>query len=158
MSAANTPATTLNPVKKHRREVWLRIIVPVALPFAGLILLCAVLIAAVATDHLVSQQITVLMSLLATACLMLPMMILCLVPYGLLALSAYGSGQVYAHATGPLRAVRRLTEQVAAKTGQHIPRLARPVIGLNVRMARWEHMLRGWQQSQVPDGKDGSDE
>jgi hypothetical protein len=158
MSAADPVARNANPVRKHRREVWLRIVAPVVLPFAGLIALCAVLIVAVATDKLAGKQITVLMSILATACIMLPMMILCLVPYALLALSACGTGRVYAHASGPLRSMRHLTGQIAAKTARHVPRLARPFIGLNVRITRWEHTLRGWQSLGLPARKDGGDE
>jgi hypothetical protein len=147
-----------NPVQKHRRQVLLRIVAPVVLPFAGLILLCVVLAVAVATGVLVGKQITVVMGLVATAFIALPMVLLCLVPYFLLAVSAHLSGRAYAHARTPLRSARRLTEQVALKTDQTAPKLARPLIGMNTRLTRWEHGLRGWQQSAVPVEKEANHE
>ncbi|HVO69290.1 MAG TPA: hypothetical protein VMT24_04545 [Aggregatilineaceae bacterium] len=149
---------TANPVQKHRREVLLRIVAPVVLPFAGLILLCVVLALAVATGALVGKQITVVMSLVATVFIALPMTILCLVPYFLLAVSAHLSGRVYARARTPLRSARRLTEQVAHTTERDVPKLARPLIGLNTRLTRWEHALRGWQQSAMPAEKEANHE
>lgn len=134
-----------NPVTKHRRDVWLRIIAPVALPAIGLAVLCAALVAAVATDAMVSQRITVLMSFLATLFIAVPAVILCVVPYALLAFTATAAGIAYAHATGPLRAARGLTERVALKTDQLAPRLAQPFASLNVKVTRWEHTLKQWQ-------------
>jgi hypothetical protein len=147
-----------NPVQKHRRQVLLRIVAPVALPFAGLVLLCVLLAVAVATGALVGKQITVVMSLVAMVFIALPMTILCLVPYFLLAVSAHLSGRAYARARTPLRSARRLTEQMALTTDRHAPRFARPLIGLNIRLTRWEHTLRGWQQSAMPVEKEANHE
>lgn len=147
-----------NPVRKHRREVLLQIVTPVFLPLAGMILLCVVLAVAVATGALVGKQITVVMGIVATAFITLPLAILCLVPYFLLAAGAALSGRAYARATTPLRSARRLTEQVALKTDEVMPRLARPLIGLNTRLTRWEHRLRGWQQSALPVEKETNHE
>jgi hypothetical protein len=149
---------TVNPTRKHQREVWLRIIAPVVLPFIGLIVLGVILIVAVATHVMVSKQITVIMSLLATAFIALPMAILCLVPYFLLAVSAYGAGRVHANAQKPLRAVRRITGQIAEKTNRYFPRIAGPVISINVQIARWEQAFRSWQQSSPSSEEEKIDE
>jgi hypothetical protein len=154
----NTSPDTVTPTQKHRREVWTQIITPVALPMVGLIVLCAALVIAVAMDALASQQVTIVMGILATAFIAFPMVILCLVPYFLLVVGAYGTGRLYAHSTTPLRRVRRVTEQMAAKTNRYVPRLARPLIGLNDRLTRWEHTLRGVQRSSLPPGKGKIDE
>lgn len=147
-----------NPVRKHRREVLFQIVTPVFLPLAGLILLCVVLAVAVGTGALVGRQITVVMGIVATAFITLPLAILCLVPYFLLAAAATLSGRAHARATTPLRSARRLTEQVALKTDEVMPRLARPLIGLNTRLTRWEHRLRGWQQPAMPVEKETNHE
>jgi hypothetical protein len=149
---------TANPVQKHRREVLLRIVAPVVLPFAGLILLCVVLAVAVATGALAGKQITIVMGLVATVFIVLPMTILCLVPYFLLVVSAHLSGRAYARARTPLRSARRLTEQIALTTEQQAPKLARPLMGLNIRLTSWEHTLRGWQQSAMPIEKEANHE
>lgn len=149
---------TIDPIQKHRREVWLKIVTPVALGFLGLIVLSVVLVIAVATDAMVSKQITVMMSILATVFVILPLAIVCLLPYLLLALGAYGAGQLYAHVRTPVRFTRRLTEQVAVKTQRLAPRIARPFMGLNVRTTRWEHRLRGWNRPALPAGKEQTHE
>jgi len=136
----------MDPVRKHRREIWLRIVVPIAVPALALIALAVILIVAVATGGMVAKQITVIMSLLATAFIFLPMVLLCVVPYLLFAMSAAGVGVAYGKARTPLRFVRRLTEQVATKTGEIAPRVAQPLIGMNARLARLESTVRRWQQ------------
>ncbi len=140
MSAAS-PSN--QPVRKHQRDVRWRIVAPVALLGAVLIALCVALAIGVATGSLERTQVTVVMGILATAFVSLPLVILCLVPYLLLAALAQLAGQGHAHARGPLRRVRHLSEQLAVATDKHVPRLARPLIGLNVRLARWEHVVRG---------------
>ncbi len=138
-----TRLSAKNPIRKHKREVRWRIIAPVVLGAAGLVALCVALAVAVAVGNLESKQISVVMGIVATLFISLPLVVLCLVPYALLAALAQLTGQGYAHARGPLRRVRSLSEQVAVTTDKHVPRLARPLIGLNVRLARWEHVVRG---------------
>jgi hypothetical protein len=137
---------TVNPVRKHKRDVWLKIIAPVALPFAGLVALCVILAIAVATDALVGKQVSIVMSILATCFLALPAVIFCAVPYFLLAVIAALAGRGYAHAQTPLRFVRRTTEKIATKTDEYAPRVAQPLLALNVRLTRWEKTLRSWLQ------------
>lgn len=151
-----TPAT--NPVKKHRREVWLFIVGPVALALLVLVALCVAMAVAVATGSMEDMQITTAMGVVATLFVLFPLTLVCLVPYFVMAVLAAGAGQAYAHGRGPLRATRRLTRSVADQTNQHAPRLARPLIGLNVRMARWEHRLRGWRQPLLRSGEETADE
>jgi hypothetical protein len=141
---------TVNPVRKHKRDVWLKIIAPIVLPLAGLIALCVVLAVAVARDALVDKQITIVMSILATCFLALPAVLLCAVPYALLAALAVLSGKGYAQVQRPLRFTRRTTEKIAVKTDEYAPRVARPFVALNVRLTRWEHMLSSWLSLDTP--------
>jgi hypothetical protein len=115
-----------NPVRKHKRDVWLKIVFPV--------------------DALVSKQISIVMSILATCFLALPAVFLCAVPYALLAVIAALAGRGYAQARTPLRFARRTTEKIAIKTDQYAPRVAQPLLALNVRLTRWEKTLRCWLQ------------
>jgi hypothetical protein len=147
-----------DPVRKHQRELWLRIIAPVAVPLVGLVLLCVVLAISVLTGALVGKQVTTLMGIVATVFIVFPLTLACLVPYFVLVLSAYGAGRVYAHSRKPLRFSRRLTEQIATKTNQVAPKVARPLIGLNTRTTRWEHALREWVKPTLPTGKESTDE
>jgi hypothetical protein len=141
---------TVNPVRKHKRDVWLKIIAPIVLPLAGLIALCVVLAVAVARDALVDKQITVVMSILATCFLALPAVLLCAVPYALFAALAVLAGKGYAQAQTPLRFARRTTEKIAVKTDEYAPRVARPFLALNVRLTRWEQMVSSWLSLDTP--------
>jgi hypothetical protein len=135
---------TVNPIRKHRRDVWLKIILPVVLPMIGLLVLIGALIAAAANDTIGSKQITIIMSILATCFLSLPAVLLCLVPYALLAGTAILAGKGYEHAQTPVRFLRRLSERIAFATNVWSPRLARPVMALNVNLTRWEKTLNSW--------------
>lgn len=140
----NTSRSTINPVRKHRREIRNRIVLPVVLAFVALVGVCVIFIIAVAAGSMEATQITIIMSVVATIFIAIPLVILCAIPYVILALTAWGVGRIYAGARGPLGSVRSLTGQVATKTNEMAPRLARPTMALNIRLTRWEHTLRGW--------------
>lgn len=149
MSASHT---TSNPVRRHRRDIWLRIVAPVAIAALLLVAFCVILVVAVASDELVSAQVSVVMGIVATAFIALPLVILCVVPYAVLAVMAVGAGRLYRLSTGPLQTMRRMTEEAAHQTDRFAPKVAQPFVGLNTRIARWEYTIRGWQ------GKDAGDE
>lgn len=136
-------ARKTDPVAGHRRAVRLKIVGPVVLAALALVGVCGALILAVIGGALESKQITVVMGIVATAFLALPMAILCLVPYFALAALAALSGRGHARARGPLRSARRTTERLSRTTAAVAPRLARPLIAVNVRLTRWERTLRG---------------
>jgi hypothetical protein len=144
---------TTKPARKHRREVWLHIVAPVALPLAGIVVLCIGLALAVATDALVGKQVTTVMGVVVTLFVLFPLTLLCLIPYFLLVVTAYGAGWMHSGAMMPLQFVRRMTGQLAEQTARHVPKLGRPLIGLNARMTRWEHTLRS-----LASGKEAVDE
>lgn len=154
-----TSPSRVDPVRAHRRAVWFKIILPVALPMLLVIALCAALVVGVVTGELESNQITTVMNVVATAFIALPMMLLCLIPYVALVLLAWLSGKGYAHARTPLRFVRRLTGQIAVKTGQLTPHVTKPLVKLNMWVTRLEHTVRGWQQTPpLPNTKETNDD
>jgi len=147
-------ADASDPVSRHRRAVRWRIVAPVALSGLALVLLCAALIVAVAAGELSDTQITTVMGIVATAFIALPLAILCLVPYALMAALAVLAGKTYARARTPLRSVRRQTERLATTTNRVAPKLARPLVALNVRVTRWETMIRGQSHQALPVDKE----
>ncbi|MBN1679343.1 MAG: hypothetical protein JW966_03575 [Anaerolineae bacterium] len=157
----STLSRPVDPKRKHRREVWTRIVAPVVLSFLALIALCVALVIGVATGALVHKQVAIIMSVVATVFLALPMMILCLVPYFILAFTAVGAGRLHANVHKPLRGARRLSGSIAERTKQIMPRLAQPVAAFNVWVTRLEHTVRGLSQPAAVetndeiDGKDG---
>lgn len=153
-----TPSSKIDPVRAHRRAVWLKIIAPVVLPFLALLGLFAVLIAGIASGDLESAQLTTVMSVVATLFIALPLVLLCLVPYALFAALAVLGGRGYAQAKRPLRFTRRMTEQIAVKTDQIAPRLTQPLVNLNVTITKWEQTVRNWQPEPAQPGAKESDD
>ena len=149
--------SNVNPVHKHRREVRNRIVLPVVLSFAALVAFGVALIVAVAVDSMNATQVTVIMSIVATLFIAIPMVIVCVVPFVVLGLGAWGIGRIHAKARGPLGTTRRLTGKIATKTNELAPRVARPTMALNIRLTRWEHTLRGWLLPS-PEGEENTDE
>jgi len=147
-------ATGQSPVEKHRRDVRWKIVAPVVMSGVGLVAVGVLLMVGVAAGALVFEQVSVIMGILATAFIALPLALICIVPYLAFGALAVGTGKLYARARTPLRAARRFTERVSTRTQRTLPRLARPVIALNTRLARWEHTLLGWQQTALQAGKD----
>jgi len=154
----STTTGARTPIQKHRRDVRWKVVAPVVAASAALVLGAALLIVGVATDSLVFEQVSVIMGILGTAFVLLPLVLLCVLPYLVAAALAIGVGQLYARARSPIRATRRFTERVADRTHRTLPRLAHPLIALNARLARWEHTLLGWQRSALEARKDRSHE
>ena len=155
---SSAPLPQHDPVRAHRRAVWFKIVAPVVLPLIGLVVLCIALIAGVVTGTLESARLTVLMGVLSTAFIALPLVILCIVPYFLLATLAYLGGWSYRQISVPMRFARRLSAQVAVTTERAAPRVAQPLISFNTLLARWENTLRHWQRILPVAEKEKADE
>lgn len=145
-----------NPIRKHNRDVWLKIVFPVMVPILALIALCAALIVGIATDAIERQQISIIMGITSTLCLTIPLALLCAVGVLLTVGIAYGGSLGYRHVSTPVRAVRRLTERVKNTTQTVAPKIAQPTTALNARITRLEHTLRGWLS--LPEEKEVNDE
>lgn len=148
----NASARRVDPEQKHRRVVRYRIVAPVILAALALAGFAIVLIVATASGSLESKQISVIMGVLLTVFILIPVSLLCLIPYVLLVFSVVGVGQLYSKGAQPLRAVRRLSTRITQQTDSLAPRIAAPFAAFNVRAARWEQMLRSLgRQPEPPD-------
>ena len=151
-------SNTANPVQKHKRDVWLKIVAPILVPVIGLVALCVGLVIAAATDAIEPVQITIIMSVVSTLCLAIPISLLCLVGCAAMIAIAYAGGWGYTHIKTPVRAIRRLTHTITERTHRLAPKIARPTVALNTRFTRLEHSIRNWiAPSQESGGKDSHD-
>lgn len=146
------------PVRRHKRDVRWKIVAPVVISAIIVLAIGVVLIVAVAADSLVFKQVTVVSLCLGIPFILVPLALLCVVPYLLVAVLAIGVGKAYGVTRPVIRSARHFTERVTARTHRTMPRLARPLIALNQRLSRWEHTLMGWQRSSLGAGKDQSHE
>ena len=121
MSASHT---TSNPVRRHRRDIWLRIVAPVAIAALLLVAFCVIPVVAVASDELVSAQVSVVMGIVATAFI---------APAGDPVRSTVcgsgrdgGGSRTALPARPPLQTMRRMTEKAAHQTDRFAPKVAQP--------------------------------
>ena len=141
--------TSLVPIRKHRRDLWLRIFLPVLLPFVLLLALLVALTVAVATNSMEFVQVRTMMGLLATIFIACPMALLCMISTLLLVGLSIGSGLAYRHVRTPLRGVRAFSERVARQTDELAPKVAAPFTRLPLWIEKWEHVFK-----RLPAGED----
>ena len=108
----STTTGQTDPVKKHRRDVRWKIVAPIVVVGLLVIAMGIVFIVEVATDALVFEQVSVVAGILAIPFILLPLMLLCVVPYLLTAVLAIGAGKVYARTRPAIRSTRRRWQRV----------------------------------------------
>jgi hypothetical protein len=118
----------------HRRQVTLRVILPVAL--AGIVLVSIPLVIVIRAP----QSIGTVASFLAAFFLLLPMVVLCIVPYALLLVLIAGMAIVNRRASAFLDVVLGYSYQINALVRRGSKIVASPVIAANKQVAWLEQV------------------
>lgn len=147
----STPSVRPDPVRKFRRAVRYKIVLPVVLTAAGLLAFALLLIVGVATGSLESKQVAIIMGVVLTTLITFPLALLCLLPYALLVLGVIGMGRLHTLSARPMRAVRTTTTRIMHKTDETAPKVAAPFVAFNLRVTRWEQTLRGLRSAESPE-------
>jgi hypothetical protein len=119
--------------EKHRREVLLHIIAPVAA--TAIILALVVIFAVIVATPRQFDVIASFMSLL----ILVPSVVVLLIPFLLVIAIFYGIRRLYLSLSIILEKTRNVTRQVSVTTRQLSYRVAQPVIWLNEKVAWLEH-------------------
>jgi membrane protein implicated in regulation of membrane protease activity len=122
-------------VRAHQRFVRLRVAAPLVLSGALIVIVPSVFALALSAERF--STVAAFMSLLITA----PTALLCLLPYVLLIVFAYGARRAYKgtrHTLGRLHRAARRVNLTAQKLSK---RAAEPVIALNARYAALERLI-----------------
>lgn len=143
-------APVTDPVAKHRREVWLYIVLPVvgvgAVILLGLIGLFTLAVAGVWT----AQQIETVASVLMIICVLTPLVLLMLV-FNMVAVAiAVGAGKAPAFMRPLLENARLLTVRMMTVTESLMNSSSSPFIAITARWTRWEDFVRGVFRSSAP--------
>lgn len=132
---------SIDPVRRHRRDVWLKIILPVALS-AGLIMLALVLIfVGTVSGTFEPEQVTVMASIFLSLCIVLPLLILAAVGSITAIAMAWGAGKLPRIITPPLRGIRESVDDFAAWLPTLAERLTDPLIALMAQLTRLEQII-----------------
>jgi hypothetical protein len=121
---------------RHRRAVTTRIIAPVAIAAVAIIIVAAVIALALST-----RQISVVASFMSLL-ILVPMVLVCLVPYVLIVAAFAGTRKVYFMLPGKLSAARSAAHRVNLIAHRLSMGVARPIITVNQRIA-WLEQVTG---------------
>lgn len=122
-------------VRAHQRFVRLRVAVPLVLSGALIVIVPSLLALALSAERF--SAVAAFLSLLITA----PMALLCLLPYVLLIVFAYGARRAYKGTRHTLGRLHRAARRVNLATQKLSARAVQPIIALNVRYAALERLI-----------------
>ncbi|PJF36579.1 MAG: hypothetical protein CUN49_04610 [Candidatus Thermofonsia Clade 1 bacterium] len=122
-------------VRVHQRFVRWQVALPLVLAGALSVCVPGLLVLALSAERF--STIAAFMSLLITA----PMAIVCLVPYVLLIVLAYGARRAYKGTRHTLGHVHRAARRLNLAAQKLSERAVKPVIALNVRYTALEHLI-----------------
>lgn len=128
-------------IAKHRRDVFLYILLPILLTgllISGLVGVAGVM---VAQDTLTMTQVRTTASVLLIIFVLLPAVLLMAAVDFAIIMLAWGNGQIPRYLVPILRWVRRTLLKVANFIGRGADMVAEPVIGAKRTLARWSIFL-----------------
>ena len=124
------------PEQLHRREVRLRIMLPMAGAVAALVALLVVLILI-----LNGVQMGIVANCMLTVFILVPTMLICLIPALVMVAGSVGLWKANTLAARPLRRGRRAAVGYLARAQALVPRAAQPVIALQTRLSSVEYLI-----------------
>ncbi len=122
--------------ERHRRAVTLRIIAPVAVAALVIVVVAAIMAIAFST-----RQISIVASFMSLL-ILVPMTLVCLIPYILLVVMFAGTRRVYFMLPGKLSTARSAAHRVNVFAHTLSMGVARPIISINQRVA-WLEQVTG---------------
>ncbi len=121
---------------KHRREVLLHIIAPVAV--TALVLAIVIIVTVIVATPRQFDTVASFMSLV----ILVPTVLVCLVPYVLMIALFVGTRRLYNFTNRHFRTARNALYQVSMTTRQLSRRVASPIIWVSERLAWLENIKR----------------
>jgi hypothetical protein len=139
-------------VRAHQRSVRLRVAAPLVLSGALIVIVPSLLALALSAERF--STVAALMSLLITV----PTALLCLLPYVLLIVFAYGARRAYKGTRHTLGRLHRTARRVNLATQKLSARAVKPVIALNVRYAALERLISApFRAIRIPESDETAD-
>lgn len=139
-------------VRAHQRTVRWRVALPLVLTGALIVIIPSFFALALSAGQF--STVAAFMSLLITV----PTAVLCLLPYILLIVFAYGARRAYKGTRQALGRVHRVARRVNLGTQALSRRAVQPVIALNVRYAALERLISApFRAIRIPESDDESE-
>lgn len=137
-------ARITEPTQKHRRDVWLQMVLPIVGVGLVLTLLIVGLFTLAVAGTLSAQQIETMASVMMIVCILLPMALVMMLLNALMVIIAVGTGKIPAAMRPMLESVRIQVEKIARTVSTVTTRFAQPFITLDTRWTRWEELVNSF--------------
>ena len=146
-------ARATDPAAKHRRDVWLYMVLPVAGIGVLILLMLIGLFTLAATGQWSAEQIETIAGILMIVCVLTPLVVVMLALNALMVVIAVGTGKIPAALKPALASLRNQSIKANAAVQRLSRSTARPFIGMTARWTKWEQSLTGIVQ---PNGNKGN--
>jgi hypothetical protein len=130
-------------MNKHRRDMLLQAYLPLGGIVATMAVVLIVMLLAMTTNR--TEQVGTTAACMS-ALIMLPMALVCIIPYALIVATAAGVGKLNAFLPVPLARARNVMRTVSRASYGLSRRVAAPVIWLNTRFAMLESLFEKFEQ------------
>ncbi len=132
-----------DPIAKHRRDVWLYMVLPVVGVGALILLMLVGMFTLAVAGTWSAQQIETVASVLMIVCILTPLVVMMLGLNAVVVVVAVGAGKVPAVLQPWLETGRQYVEKAANLVQRVSNTSARPFIAFTARWTRWENFVRG---------------
>lgn len=146
-------ARATDPEAKHRREVWLYMVLPVLGVGVVILLFLIGLFTLAATGTWTAAQIETIAGIMMIVCVLTPLMVVMLALNVVFVLLAYGTGKIPAGLKPLLVSMRNQSIKANAAVQRLSRASSRPIIGMSARWTKWEQSLSALFQSAEKPGE-----
>lgn len=143
-------ARLTDPMHKHRRDVWLQMVLPLVGVGLVLVLLVVGLFTLAVAGTYTAEQIETMAGVMMIVCILLPLAIIMLLLNAAVLALAVGTGKVPAMLLPILEMIRKQTEGVMQQVSKYTTRFAQPIITIDSRWTRWEQAVRSFFEPPKP--------
>lgn len=131
----------MNPVARHRRDVWLAIVLPISLVTGAILLVILGLLTLTLTGVWETRQVATIANILGIVCFLLPTAIIVILINVLLAVILRGNDRAISSTIPLLRQLRQKIETITSWVPPLAERLVQPLIGVETHLTRWEQLI-----------------
>ncbi len=135
--------SAVDPITKHRRDVWLRIVLPVGLAAALLVLTLVILFTLAVAGIISPEQVNTISSIMLVVCVLFPLVLVMTVVALMFVAITYFWAKLPGWTTQKIRGLRYTITGVAEKVPPATERLVKPLVALDARLTRWGHFVQG---------------
>lgn len=147
---SDTNPKSLESIHMHKRQVRRWIMLPILLPALLMVaLLIGLFVLVMVQGTLDTQQLGVITSIMVILFVLIPLVVIFFALDALLLILMFGSGNIYQYIQKPSRLAHEYSDKLLALTDDYTQRIAKPVIEMRVRVARWRMMVVGTPETEL---------